>query len=88
MMRLLAEAVYTGHLGDALFVGAIALVITAVSALLRNKRWFLLGGISLLAIVFYLTRAFWESLPWWAYLLLAGATLTGIAIYHEAKKNK
>ena len=88
MVTLLAEALESGRLSDALFIGALAFAITAVSAVKKNTKWFALGGLSQMTIAVYLSRGFWMSLPWWAYLLMAGAALTGIAIYHEAGKKK
>jgi len=38
--------------------------------------------------VFLQTRPFWGALPWWAYLLIAGALLITVASYNEWHKQK
>jgi len=43
---------------------------------------------AILLNVFVLTREFWASVPWWAYLLIIGATLIGFAIKNEVSEKK
>src|SRR5699024_11374375 len=49
----------------------------------QQKSFFFVGAGVLLLNVFLQTRPFWGALPWWAYLLIAGALLITVASYNE-----
>ena len=44
--------------------------------------------VAILINAFALTRDFWFSLPWWIYLLFAGAGMIGFAMINESNSNK
>ena len=48
----------------------------------------MLGIISLVGLVFYLTFKLWSSAAWWLYLLLAGGILIALAAFNELKKQR
>lgn len=80
---LAMDALLHGRAADALFLGLIALAVLLGSFALRQKRWFLLSSLTLIFLGLYLSRAFWLSLAWWAYLLAAGILLVSLAAVSE-----
>lgn len=73
---------------DALIMGVLSLVCLAVGLHVQRKTYFSVGAGSLVLNGIIQTRSFWQSLPWWAYLLLAGLILIGLASYTELRKRK
>ena len=51
---------------------------------IKQKKWFLLGGISLCGIALRLS----PGLQWWVYLLFAGVLLILIAAINEMSKQR
>ena len=47
---------------------------------------FLVSIIALIVNAIYLTREFWETVPWWIYLFLVGGIFVVFAIINEANK--
>lgn len=49
----------------------------------RNRLWFILGIVSMISIAVYMSVAFWSSLVWLIYLLIAGIILVVMASVNE-----
>lgn len=82
------DAIRSKLLSDVLILGIAALVILVMSFWIKSKRWFLLACITLAALLFYMTRTFWQSLAWWIYLLTVGVILITLASVNEYYKKK
>lgn len=68
--------------------GCLIVVIIMVSYI---KKYGALCMISIFALIFnmlILTREFWFSVPWWAYLLTIGSVFIGFAVKNEISEKK
>lgn len=74
--------------GDLLIVLAVALVMFVVSFYVRQKKWFLLGGGSLVLTGIYMHMKLTDGKQWWVYLLLAGLALIIVAASNETLKQR
>jgi hypothetical protein len=74
------------YLADALIMGVLSIGLLFAGMQLHKKQYFAIGSGALVINGIIQTREFWQSLPWWAYLLIAGLILIGIASYNEVKK--
>lgn len=73
-------------LEDALILVVSSLALLITSFILKRKKWFLLAVIVLIITTVFMTKAFWMSLAWWIYLLVAGILLIAIGALNEMKK--
>jgi hypothetical protein len=80
---LLSEEPY-----DLAIVLAVALVMFVVSFYVRQKKWFLLGGGSLVLTGIYMHMKLTDGRQWWVYLLLAGLVLIIVAASNETLKQR
>lgn len=85
---LVQDALNSGTIYDALILGTLALVSMLVGMNIRLKSFFFVGLIVLLLNFLLQTKPFWGNLPWWMYLLIAGALLIIVASYNEWSKQK
>lgn len=76
------------YLADALIMGVLSIGLLFAGMQYHKKHYFAIGSGALVLNGIIQTREFWESLPWWTYLLIAGLILIGIASYNEIKKKK
>lgn len=76
------------YFGDALITGILSLLSLYAGLHFQHKTYFYVGAGALVLNGIIQTRSFWQSLPWWAYLLLAGLILIGMASYTEMRKRK
>ena len=88
MLRLGFSALNSENSADLLTVLGVALVMFIASFYVRQKKWFLLGGISLLVTAVYMHMKLTEGRQWWVYLLLAGLVLIVIAASNETLKQR
>lgn len=88
MIRLAIEAISTEQTVDLLTVMLCAFGIFVASFYVKQRKWFLLGGISLCGIAVYLRMKLFPDVGWWIYLLLAGILLICIAAANEVCKQK
>ncbi|HAG12513.1 MAG TPA: hypothetical protein DCG49_01470 [Ruminococcus sp.] len=88
MLRLTSEAIATEDPADLLTLLGTALAIFIGSFYVKQKKWFLLGGISLLLTAIYLHLRITHGAVWWVYLLLAGLLLIVIAAVNETLKQR
>lgn len=55
----------------------------------RIRCYFFVGILALAFNILIQTKPFWGSLPWWAYLIISGSILIGLASFNEwQKKNE
>ncbi|MDK9712391.1 hypothetical protein [Acidaminobacter sp.] len=87
-LTLFVEILSYDLLTDALILGVLSLVALFYGMQGHRRDYFFTGAAALLANAIFQTRGFWQSLPWWAYLLMAGLTLIGIASYNELKARR
>jgi len=88
ILYLAAKAIDSGLSADAVILSIGILAIIVSSFIVKRKKWFMLGIISLVGLVFYLTFRLWSSAAWWLYLLLAGGILIALAAFNELKKQR
>lgn len=87
IIYLIALMKYNSEMDGMLFtILIIAVVIT--SYIKKYGAVFMVSIFAILANVFALTKEFWFSVPWWAYLLTIGAILIGFAIKNEISDKK
>lgn len=84
MVRIGVQALVSEKPLDLLTVLICGLVIFVVAYYIKQKKWFLLGGISLCGIALRLS----PGLQWWVYLLFAGVLLILIAAINEMSKQR
>ena len=86
---LVFDALMSNTLYDALIAGGLSLASVVAGFFYRIKSYFLIGCSVLLLNLLLQTRPYWGNMPWWAYLLIAGATLISVASFYEwQKQNK
>ncbi|WP_117161210.1 SCO7613 C-terminal domain-containing membrane protein [Paraliobacillus sp. X-1268] len=85
---LVMDAISSNTIWDALIVGVLSLLSLVIGAQFQIKSYFFIGFGTLLFNVIYQTKPYWGNMPWWAYLLLAGFLLIGIASYNEWQKQR
>ncbi|MRH43785.1 hypothetical protein GH741_13995 [Aquibacillus halophilus] len=85
---LIVDAIESNTVWDAVLMGSLALLSIIIGMQYRIKIYFFVGIGVLLFNVMYQTKPYWGNMPWWAYLLIAGSTLIGIASYHEWRKQR
>lgn len=74
------------NLTNSLVLSILSVVALLIGFFLKYAAYFLTGIIVLLSNTMYTTRDAWGSLPWWVYLMTAGAALISFATYQEWKK--
>lgn len=88
LLTLGFQAVRSENGSDLLTVLVVSLAIFVVSFFIKKKKWFLLGGISLLCIAFYMNTKIFPEFGWWIFLLLVGVVLIAIAAVNELCKQR
>jgi hypothetical protein len=83
---LFGDILVYDYLADALIMGVLSVGLLITGMQYHKKQYFAIGSGALILNGIIQTWEFWESLPWWAYLLIAGLILIGIASYNEIKK--
>ena len=78
---------YTSEFDGMIFV-AILFLLTIISYIKKMGPIFFTTIIAIIVNVFLLTREFWFSIPWWAYMLVIGSGLIIFAIKNELSENK
>ncbi|MCA0986893.1 hypothetical protein [Guptibacillus algicola] len=85
---LVTDAIMSNMIYDALIAGGLSLASILGGFYYRIKSYFLIGISVLILNVFIQTRPYWGNMPWWAYLLISGFTLIGVASFYEWQKQK
>ena len=83
---LLCGAIVSYEAGDALALGIVMIAVLIWAYITRKKQWFMMSALTLFFLIISSTRTLWMSIEWWIYLLVAGATLIGVAASNEYKK--
>ncbi|MEU7872327.1 hypothetical protein [Dactylosporangium sp. NPDC049140] len=78
-------AVTPGDPGRRLVLGAVALAVVLAGARLRLKAPIAAGGVVLAVLAWHEVLLFWDYLPRWAPLAMAGAVLVGLAVTYERR---
>ncbi len=84
VIRLAAQALMYEKPADLLTVLICGLAIFIIAYYIKQKKWFLLGGITLCGVAVRLS----PGMQWWAYLLIAGVILIIIAATNEMAKQR
>lgn len=85
-LRLLiaVDSTYT-----AIILGILSILSIIVSMQYRIRCYFFVGIATLAFNILIQTKPFWGSIPWWAYLIISGFILIGLASFNEwQKKNE
>ena len=69
-----------GGIGNVLILGVTGIAMLILASIRNDKRYVIAASATLIALVLYLTRAFWLSIAWWVYLFVAGVLLVGLSI--------
>ncbi len=86
---LVGDALMSNTIYDAIIAGGLSLGSVLAGFYYRIKSYFVIGCSVLLLNLLLQTRPYWGNMPWWAYLLIAGATLITVASFYEwQKQNK
>lgn len=85
---LVQDAMVSDTVYEAVILGGLALISLLFGMFNQRKSFFFVGTGVLLLNVLLQTRSYWGNLPWWAYLLIAGSILIGVASYNEWHKQK
>ncbi len=73
---------------DGLILGVYSLGLIMIGLQVKAKSYFLTGTSCLVLNILLLTQRFWQSIPWWGYLLGAGMVLIITASMSEMQKNR
>jgi hypothetical protein len=87
-LLLVQDGLQSSTIYDAIILGTLSLISMITGMYIKVKSYFFVGAGVLLLNLLLQTRPFWGNMPWWAYLLVAGSILIGIASYHEWHKQK
>ena len=88
MLRLTVTAIRTEAAEDLLTLLAAAFIMFVSSFYIKQKKWFLLGGISLILTAVYMHMKLTDGRQWWVYLLAAGLVLIVVAGSNEMLKQR
>lgn len=73
----------------AIILGILTILSIIVGMQYRIRCYFFVGILALTFNILIQTKPFWGSLPWWAYLIISGFVLIGLASFNEwQKKNE
>lgn len=70
-------------LPNILFLGISTLIMLLAATVMGQKSYAIAAALTLVLVVFYLTKAVWMSIAWWIYLFAAGVGLVIYAIKRE-----
>lgn len=80
---LLLHNLIGGEIGNVLILGIVSIIILLVAAICNHREYVIAASITLVLMVFYITRDFWLSIAWWVYLFAAGVVLVVLAVKKE-----
>lgn len=87
LINMIALCMFSG-MQDALIYNLILFLLIIISYYNKYGPMFLISLIFIVVNGFILTKEFWQSIPWWIYLLVIGLSLITFAIRVELKDNK
>lgn len=88
LVVLFIDAMASGNNFDSIFIGAVLLVMLAVSFVIKKKRWFVLAVASMVVSAVLLSISRLDSIAWLVYLAVAGAVLIALGVMNELKKQR
>lgn len=88
LVVLFIDAMVSGNNFDSIFIGAVLLVMLAVSFVIKKKRWFVLAVASMVVSAVLLSISRLDSIAWLLYLAIAGAALIALGVVNELKKQQ
>ena len=80
---ILINDIIQGGLGNVMILGITGAVMLIVASILNRREYVIAASVTLILLVFYITRNFWLSIAWWVYLFVAGVVLVLLAIKKE-----
>lgn len=80
--------IFINDIVDALILITIALILSIMSFKNKWKCFFHTSLISMIMFIVILALRFWETIPWYIYILIIGLALIIYAMYDENKKRK
>lgn len=72
-----------GEVINAIILGIVGFLMMVIGAIRNNRCYVILATITLIILVFYITRDFWLSIAWWVYLFVAGLFMIALAVKEE-----
>lgn len=81
---LLINDIIQGGLGNVIILGVTGVLMLVVAAIFNYREYAIASSVTLILLVFYITRSFWLSIAWWVYLFIAGVALVFLAIKKES----
>lgn len=88
LVVLFVDAMASGNNFDSIFIGAVLLIMLAVSFVIKKKRWFVLAVASMVVSAVLLSISRLDSIAWLVYLAVAGAVLIALGVMNELKKQQ
>lgn len=88
LVVLFFDALSSGEVFDAVFIGIVIMTMLAVSFIIKRKRWFVLAVASMVTSAVLLSFSQRDSIAWLVYLALAGAALIALGVVNELKKQQ
>lgn len=86
LATLLMRNLISGQLMNVLILGLTGIIMLIMAAGYNNRKYVIASSVTLVLLVFYLTKDFWMSIAWWVYLFVAGVVLVLLAI-RKAKES-
>lgn len=80
---LLLHNLLGGEIGNVLILGIVSIIMLLVAAACNHKEYVIAASITLVLMIFYITRDFWLNIAWWIYLFVAGVVLVVLAVKKE-----
>lgn len=87
LINIIALCLFLG-MKDALVYNLVLFLLIVISYYNKYGPMFLISLIFIVVNGFLLTKEFWQSIPWWIYLLIIGLSLITFAIRVELKDIK
>lgn len=88
LVVLFIDALSSGEVFDAVFIGVVIMTMLAVSFIIKRKRWFVLAVAAMVTSAVLLSFSQRDSIVWLVYLAIAGAALIALGVVNELKKQQ
>lgn len=88
LLILCGSAMSSEYLADSIFLLSVFIIMFITAIFIKRRRWLYLSVTGTLFISLYMSRSFWQSLGWWAYLLIIGVAFILIGAGREMSKKK
>ena len=88
LLILTGEAVAGTNIENSIIVLVFAVVLLVYTSIRKHRKEFLIAFSFAITIAVFMTRTFWTSVSWFAYLFAAGLLLIALAVYNETRRKK